>query len=148
MQTVIPNEILLAETGRILASGQDVELLARGSSMHPFIIGDRDSVILRKVSEKDIRSGDILLAEVKKGRYVLHRAIRVDCGDVTLMGDGNLRGTELCGKDKVLGKVVHIVSPDGQTRTPGRAILWRRMGYLPRRVLLALYRRIVLKNVY
>lgn len=141
---MMPNDILLGEVGRLLEEGKDVELMTRGSSMHPFIRGDIDSVRLRKVPDETLTVGDIVLAEVEKGRYVLHRIVDTGADGLTLMGDGNLRGREHCGRDNVLGKVTAVVVPSGKLKSPGKAVLWRRLGPYARRVLLAFYRRIIL----
>lgn len=141
---MMPNDILLGEVGRLLEEGKDVELMTRGSSMHPFIRGDIDSVRLRKVPDETLTVGDIVLAEVEKGRYVLHRIVDTGEDVLTLMGDGNLRGREHCRRENVLGKVTAIVGPSGKLKNPGKAVLWRRLGPYARRVLLAFYRRIVL----
>ena len=62
--------------------------------MLPFIVGDRDSVRLRK---EPVAVGDAVLAEIAPGRYVLHRIISLVKDRVVLMGDGNLSGVETCG---------------------------------------------------
>ena len=146
MQTLISNEILLEEVGRILSGGQDVELLAKGNSMNPFIRGEIDSVILRKFPLEVLRIGDIVLARISNGIYVLHRIVRIDGDRITLMGDGNVYGQEHCTANDVLGTVTHIVKPDGRQHKPGRASIWRKTGHFPRRLLLAFYRRILLRN--
>ena len=44
MQKVtVPNEILLGEVGRLIEKGDKVTLLTKGSSMLPFIKGEKDS---------------------------------------------------------------------------------------------------------
>lgn len=143
MQITLPNEILLEEVACLLDEGKEVELMAKGTSMLPFIVGGRDSVILRKEACDSLRPGDIVLARRSPGNYVLHRIVRVDGEKVTLRGDGNLFGTETVGKEDVLGKVVSIISPSGRKRIPGNAYLWRKSTPFVRRCFLALYRRTI-----
>lgn len=134
----IPNEILIPEVGRLLAEGREVEMRPKGNSMLPFIRQEKDNVVLRKKDK--VEKGDIVLVDLG-GRYVLHRIIAEDGERLTLMGDGNVRGTESCTKDKVLGTVVKIVRPGGKSVTPSKGKLWKAL--LPiRRYLLAFYRRI------
>ncbi len=90
MQVSLPNDILIAEVGRLLNEGKDVVLMTKGSSMLPHIIGGRDSVLLRK--NKEVNEGDVVLAEVGKSHYVLHRIVRIEGEEVTLRGDGNIVG--------------------------------------------------------
>jgi hypothetical protein len=112
--------------------------------MLPFIIGDKDSVVLRKVDT--LRLGDVVLAELPGEHYVLHRIIRIEGEDITLMGDGNIRGTESCKVDNIIAKAMTILHNDKQIDCNGRsqrfkAKVWHSL--LPiRRYLLAIYRRI------
>lgn len=108
----IPNDILLSQVRDLLLDGKHVTINAKGSSMRPFIVGDRDSVTLESCPAP--RVGDILLCEVSKGEFVLHRAIRINDGEVVLMGDGNLQRTETCNTRDVAGKVTRIIRPDGK----------------------------------
>ena len=85
---------LIPEVIKLVDDGVCVTLPVEGRSMLPFIIGGRESVILQKPS--DVMVGDIVLAWVDGCRYVIHRIIRIDGDHVTLMGDGNLVGTESC----------------------------------------------------
>jgi hypothetical protein len=134
----IPNEILIPEVGRLLAEGREVEMRPKGNSMLPFIRQEKDNVVLKKKDK--VEKGDIVLVDLG-GRYVLHRIIAEDGERLTLMGDGNVRGTESCTKDKVLGTVVKIVRPGGKSVTPSKGKLWKAL--LPiRRYLLAFYRRV------
>ena len=143
MQVTIPNEILIGEVGILLAEGKEVVLMTKGWSMNPFIIGDRDSVLLKKTEK--LEPGDIVLAEVHPQKYVLHRIIALEGERVTLMGDGNITGQEHCTRNNILGTVQKIIHPDGKTIVPGKAAVWRKTGPQSRRIVLAFYRRTVLR---
>lgn len=145
MQKLIPNDILIGEIDILLREGKDVELMAKGSSMNPFIRGGRDSVILRRMADDELAPGDIVLAEYRKGCYVLHRVLEVRGENVLLMGDGNVAGREQCHRQDIIGKAIAVVKPSGKVVKPGRAAFWRRLGPVPRRYLLAFYRRIIIK---
>lgn len=145
----IPNNILLAEVSRLLDEGHDVCLMTKGNSMLPFIIGGRDSVILRKSST--VAAGDIVLAHLNGENYVLHRVVSVASGNVTLMGDGNIRGREHCATEDVCGTVISIIDNQGKKKDcrnrshMRKAKIW--IALLPvRRYLLAIMRRTVFKN--
>lgn len=147
---VLPNEILMGEVERLLSQGTVVTIMTKGSSMMPFIVGERDSVVLNPYGEPKV--GDIALAHLENGTYVLHRIIDISSsGIVTLMGDGNIRGTEKCHISRLCGKTVSVIrkgrrcNPDSDTWI-FMAKLWRRL--LPvRRYLLAVYRRIFIKLI-
>ena len=147
MQISLPNEILLEEVASLLAEGRDVELMAKGTSMLPFIVGGRDSVVLRKRAGESLRPGDIVLARRSPGNYVLHRIIDMDGEMIVLRGDGNVGGTEVVGGGDILGKVIGIVGPCGRKRSPGSACLWRHLSSFTRRCVLALYRRTIYRII-
>lgn len=134
-----PNEVLLGEVDRMLSSGRDVVLVPRGRSMLPFIRGEVDKVLLRKLPESQLKIGDIVLAYIE-GRYVMHRIISLDGERMTLMGDGNLQGTEEGVRSEVVGKVIEIITPTGRHLKPTRGRLWCKL--LPiRKYLLKIYRK-------
>jgi len=144
---VVPNSILLGEVKSLLAEGRDVVIPTKGNSMLPFIHGERDSVILRRIDSLEV--GDIVLAELREGVYVLHRVFALDGDDVTLMGDGNNRGTEHCRRKDIAGTAVGVLKKgrkEVDCRSPKalrQARAWRRL--LPlRRIILAVYRRVFL----
>lgn len=145
----LPNEILIPQVCKVLKEGQEAVLGVRGNSMNPFIDGDRDSVVLKK--ERNYVPGDIVLAMVGEGKYVIHRIVeQKPDGTVVLMGDGNLQGREYCFADSISGRAIEVVRPSGRhdslvsPKALRRAALWKRL--LPvRRYLLAFYRHIILK---
>lgn len=135
-----PNALLLGEVERLLAEGRDVVLVPKGRSMLPFIRGGTDKVLLCKPSATALSVGDIVLARIDEGQYVMHRIIAIADERITLMGDGNLHGTEMVERNDVAGKVVEIITPKGQHRKPSRGWLWRKL--LPiRKYLLKVYRK-------
>lgn len=146
MQTkTVPNAELIPAIGKLIEEGQEVIFKPKGMSMLPFIRGGRDSVLLRKADE--LKVGDIALAEISEGRYVLHRIEKIEGETIVLMGDGNLVGRERCRREDVMAIAVKIIKDrreiDCQSQGHLRnAEIWRRL--LPvRRYLLAIYRRII-----
>lgn len=134
----VPNEIMLEDAARLMAEGREVSFTPLGNSMLPFIRGGRDSVTLK--ANHNVKVGDMALVRIG-GRYVLHRVIKADEKVLTLMGDGNIRGTEKCTRDDVLGTVVAI-ERNGRTIKPGNGRWWRLLKPF-RRYILAIYRRII-----
>lgn len=149
-RVIIPNEFLLPDIERLLREGHSVTLRTRGSSMYPFIVGIRDSVILRYTSNPQV--GDIALAHLSNNKFVLHRIIKLEKTpdgntSVTLMGDGNIKGTERCMIQDICGIAVTVIrnnrhyNPNSRTWTI-LASVWKHL--LPvRRWLLAVYRRCI-----
>ncbi|MDO4950037.1 MAG: S24/S26 family peptidase [Bacteroidales bacterium] len=147
---LVPNEVLLGKdfVTKYLCEGKQTVITPKGCSMLPFIIGDHDSVCLQRQDE--LRVLDVVLALLENGSYVLHRVVRIEGEEVTLMGDGNIRGQERCKRRDIVGTVVSVIHPNGKEtpfRTPSerrRAKCW--IVLLPiRRYLLAIYKRTILK---
>lgn len=136
---VVANEILLEEAATLMAEGREVSFTPLGNSMLPFIRGGKDSVTLK--ANPAVKVGDMALVRLQ-GRYVLHRVIAVDGERLTLMGDGNLIGTESCTQADVLGTVVSV-QRNGRSIPAGNGLWWRRIPRFIRRYILAIYRRIL-----
>lgn len=120
-----------------LKDGKVLALVPQGISMLPFIKGGVDQVYLLKKDR--VAVGDIVLVEYH-GKHILHRVYAIDGEKMTLMGDGNLEGTEQVAADEVMGTVVEIVH-DGRHLKPKKAWLWRHL--LPiRRYLLKIHRKL------
>lgn len=131
------NNAANAELLERLDEGKSVLFTPQGISMLPFIRGGRDKVLVGK--EENISVGDIVLA-IHDDHLILHRVYAIDGGCCTLMGDGNLKGTEAVDKSEVKGKVLEIVNPNGRRHKPHKAWLWRHS--LPcRRIFLKLRRK-------
>ena len=109
-KVILPNSVMLGEVSRLLDEGHSVVIMTKGSSMSPFIRGERDSVrLLRRPS---VEVGDIVLSLLPTKRYVLHRVLALDGDNVTLKGDGNLDATESCTLGDIRGTVEAILCGD------------------------------------
>lgn len=145
----LPGDIFFDSVCSLLQEDKDVCITATGCSMLPFIVGGRDKVILHR--NPSPKAGDIALARFPGERYILHRILSIDThGHVVMMGDGNIRGVERCTVADICATVTHVVDPRGRKHdvySPARvasARVWRAL--IPaRRILLAIYRRTVLK---
>ena len=151
METItIDNNQLIGEVKKLLKTFPSVVLPVKGTSMLPFIIGSKESVELVRW-EKDFQIGDIVLAWTKD-HYVIHRIIKIDGDDYTLMGDGNIIGTESCKRSDIVAKAEYVVDKHGNKRylyTPRRcqaSRLWNKLKPV-RRWILAIYRRTILKMI-
>ena len=134
---------IMDEAIRLVESGVSVTFPVNGRSMLPFVVGGRDSLVLEKPQK--IKMGDAVLAFVDGCRYVIHRVVRMDGEKLTLMGDGNLVGTEHCEIGDVKAIATYVVKPNKKRVSLGdschrrAAKLW--MKALPvRRYLLKVYR--------
>ena len=139
MSKIVDMDLFMEGIGEFLGEGKEVVMTPKGNSMLPFIRGGVDRVVLRRKPAAAV--GDIVLAKIGD-RFILHRVISRKDDALTLMGDGNVRGTEACRTEDVIGTVAEIIRPSGHARTPGKACAWRALRPL-RRYLLAIYRRLI-----
>ena len=142
------DEQIIQEAVRLVADGVSVTFPVKGRSMIPFIIGGRESVVLQKPG--NLQRGQVALARVGPDRYVVHRIIKAEPDRITLMGDGNIRGTESCTPSNVLAIATHVVDEKGQRRTlESKGQMFKaRVWYLIRplrRIILAVLRRTIKK---
>jgi len=140
---------LIHESIALLQEGRRVVLAVKGTSMHPFIIGGKESVELVR-PQSPLKVGDVVLAWINGTHFAVHRIVGIEGDEVSLMGDGNVNGIEHCLTDDVAALAEYVIAPDGKRRylyTKKRlrfARLWQKL--LPmRRWLLAIYRRTLLK---
>ena len=137
----IPNDILLTAVKEAIREGHTATIIVRGWSMRPFLEHERDKVLLEGAASYNI--GDAVLAEIRPGHYVLHRITKINGEDVTLMGDGNTKGTETCKLTDICGVVKQYIRPRRTICADDPALkrrvrLWRKL--LPiRRFLLLIY---------
>ena len=143
---ILPNSIMLGQVSQFLDEGHSVVIMTKGQSMSPFIRGERDSVELLKCPAIEV--GDIVLAQLTPGHYVLHRVNAIRGERVRLKGDGNLDGTEACNLQDICGTAVAVLRPGGR-RLDCTAPAWKRRfrrwvaaPRLVRRIVLGIYRRI------
>ena len=146
----VSDDQIIGDAVRLVQEGMAVTMLVKGRSMLPFILGGQESAVLTQPGE--IKTGDVVLARIDGRRYVLHRVMEVSADRVVLMGDGNIRGQEVCRPEDVLARADEVVGADGKHRrldTPRqkrRARIWRRL--LPvRRWLLAIYKRTIIRGI-
>ena len=146
----VSDDQIIGDAIRLVQEGMAVTMLVKGRSMLPFILGGQESAVLTQPGE--IKTGDVVLARIDGRRYVLHRVMEVSADRVVLMGDGNIRGQEVCRPEDVLARADEVVGADGKHRridTPRqkrRARIWRRL--LPvRRWLLAIYKRTIIRGI-
>lgn len=134
---------IIQEAVKLVDEGICVTLPVEGRSMLPFIVGGQDSVLLEKVKKAEI--GDVVLAWVEQCRYVVHRIIAINGDEVTLMGDGNIRGIERCHRDDIKATVSYVVDKNGKRRNINDrryrwgSYVWRQLRPV-RRYLLFIYK--------
>lgn len=144
----IDNDTFFAEVLSRIAEGKRPRLLPRGASMLPLIRGGKDPITLSGVTEDTLQPGRIVLIRIARG-YIAHRIVRVEGDIITLRGDGNPYQREQCLRSEVKAEITEIHRGKHDIRLGDKR--WRHFErFWPtndtlRRVLLALYRRTLLK---
>lgn len=145
----VSTHILMSAVRDAIREGHTATISVKGWSMRPFLEHLRDKV--RLAAPDGAKTGDAVLAEILPGQFVLHRIIEVQphptdssLDAITLMGDGNVRGTEHCTRKDICGMVTHYVYPHkvlpaDDPELVRRIHIWHRLQPL-RRYLLAIYR--------
>jgi hypothetical protein len=100
---IIDNRELFSVVRDELLEGNTVRVAVRGQSMLPFFMSG-STIELRPVAYGDIRKYNVVLADAGRS-FVVHRIIAVDNERVTLLGDGNIIGTEVVEREKIYGVV-------------------------------------------
>ena len=146
----IPNEVMIPAIKAFIDEGRTTTFIVRGYSMRLFLEHERDKVILQHVQEP-VKKGDVVLAEIAPKRYVLHRIVRCEGGNLTLRGDGNMCGVEHCKESDVIGIAIGFYRKGRTKPDMVSGLKWRMysaiwLALTPfRRYILAFYRRIWLR---
>ena len=99
----IGNRELFAVARDTLLEGSPVRISVRGQSMLPFFRSG-STITLRPIKEGDLAKYNVVMADAGHV-FVVHRIVNVSDSHVTLLGDGNLVGTECVERKKVYGIV-------------------------------------------
>lgn len=144
----LPNAAIFPEIVRLIDKGHTVTINLRGFSMRPFLEDMRDKAILG--SPVNVKEGDVVLAEVAPQHYILHRLIKINGDNATLLGDGNLI-KEYCKMVDIKAVALGFYRKERNKLDSTSGIKWRTYSwfwtnlYPIRRYLLAFYRHVWLK---
>lgn len=87
----------------ILLEGDNVTITVNGQSMLPFFRSG-STVTLRPIRKEDFKKYAVVFADAGN-HFVIHRIINIEANKVTLLGDGNIYGTESMDKERVYGVI-------------------------------------------
>ena len=143
----VTNAAFIPHVRTLIKEGRTVRFRAMGWSMRPMIEHARDEVLLGGYTDTSPQLHDVVLAEVDKEHYVLHRIMRIEGDRYTLQGDGNVCGVEHCTRADIIAKAIAFYRKGKAVPLYTNSRTWRCysriwVSLLPmRRILLALYRR-------
>lgn len=90
----------------LLSEGRKVNILGRGNSMRPYLVHERDKIVLEPSTS--IKVGDVVFASLPNGKQVVHRVVNIALDNVTLMGDSNM-STEACKLSDIHGRAIGFI---------------------------------------
>lgn len=126
----------------LVNEGKECRLLISGSSMAPFLVHERDSILFSK-PDRELRRGDMVFYQRDNGQYVMHRILHVKPEGLYIIGDAQ---TEVEGpvKPEQVFALVTKVNRKGKWIGPGNfwwwffSTVWLRL-FPIRRLILKLY---------
>ena len=80
----------------LVEEGKDVSLLISGSSMTPFLVHHRDTILFGQPN-RELRKGDMVFYQRQNGQFVMHRIYKVKPEGYYIVGDAQ---TEIEGPIK------------------------------------------------
>ena len=110
-----PNAVFFAPVKAQLEAGGQATFRLTGRSMRPFLEHERDHVVVASARGRQIKRGDVVLAQLGADVYVLHRVWRIEGDNMVLRGDGNPYTTEQCRRGeyaRALGEVGQMTFAD------------------------------------
>lgn len=118
---VLPPEVLMEPLLDLVREGKEVPLLISGNSMSPFLVHGRDTVYLKKISERP-QKGDIILYRRNSGEYILHRVFKAEDNSFSFVGDAQNYIERGIREDQLLA-VVKTVRRKGKLISSG-SLCW------------------------
>lgn len=70
----------------LVNEGKECRLLISGSSMAPFLVHERDSIIFSK-PQRELQRGDMVFYQRENGQFVMHRILHVKPEGLYIVGD-------------------------------------------------------------
>lgn len=95
---------ILPEINKTLDQGDTFSFMPNGISMLPTIVGGRDTVTIKKTTER-LKKFDIILYRRRSGQFVLHRIIDLDGENYILCGDNEVYPEKNVEHNQVIGVV-------------------------------------------
>jgi len=117
----IDNALLFGEIEHLIATGKTVTITTKGESMAPFLLNNKDKVIIEQLPNGKFKKGMIVIAHLPNKNYVMHRIVAI-AKIITLMGDNN-NSQEIITPDAIVGYISSKISQNGEVICYG-SLVW------------------------
>lgn len=138
----VDTDVYVSMLRDLVNEGKDCRLLISGSSMAPFLVHERDSIIFSK-PDRELRRGDMVFYQRDTGQFVMHRILHVKPDGLYIIGDAQIE-VEGPVKPEQVFALVTKVNRKGKWIGPGNfwwwffSTVWLRL-FPVRRLILKLY---------
>ncbi len=103
---------------QLMDEGRQVPLTITGNSMSPFLIHERDKIIISAV-DRPLKKGDMAFYQRWNGQYIMHRVYRVaPDGSCYFVGDAQTNVEGPIAPEQIFGLIV-AVERKGKRERPG-----------------------------
>ena len=91
----------------LLEEGNEVPMIITGNSMSPFMVHERDRILIRKASFP-MKKGDMAFFQRRDGHYVMHRIVRVKDGKYYFVGDAQTWIEGPIDEEQIFGEIISV----------------------------------------
>ena len=86
----IANNVYIPVLKDLVEEGKEVSMMISGSSMNPFLIHQRDYILMKK-PEEELKAGDMVFFQRRDEAYVMHRIHHINKeGKLFIIGDAQV----------------------------------------------------------
>lgn len=114
----IANNVYIPVLKDLVEEGKKVSMMISGSSMNPFLIHQRDYILMKK-PEEELKAGDMVFFQRRDEAYVMHRIHHINKeGKLFIIGDAQVDMEGPIDKEQVFA-IITKVKRKGKWIAPG-----------------------------
>jgi len=114
----IANNVYIPVLKDLVEEGKEVSMMISGSSMNPFLIHQRDYILMKK-PEEELKAGDMVFFQRRDEAYVMHRIHHINKeGKLFIIGDAQVDMEGPIDKEQVFA-IITKVKRKGKWIAPG-----------------------------
>lgn len=106
----------------LVNQGKEVRLIISGSSMTPFLVHERDSILFSK-PDSPLKRGDMVFYQRENGQFVMHRILHVKPEGLYIIGDAQVEIEGPVNPSCVFARITKI-NRKGKWIGPGQFWWW------------------------
>ena len=104
----IANNVYIPVLKDLVEEGKEVSMMISGSSMNPFLIHQRDYILMKK-PEEELKAGDMVFFQRRDEAYVMHRIHHINKeGKLFIIGDAQVDMEGPIDKEQVFAIITKV----------------------------------------